>query len=269
MRARSRSLRGPALAMASRSSAAPAAPAPRLGPARRPLELGGHILIMIGRGLGQVPGPPVGIVLRVGHRGQRRVQLLPLGQRCRAVGGRTGQRMAEPHPAVELDQSRVHRGPARLETEAQPLGRPPQQRPVAGRIGRRQLQQRRAGAGRASSWRAKLSSIRLVSGVTAGRPKPPASSARGQPARKFQQRQRIAAGLGHDQVADPRVQRPGQGRVKQRPGVVGPQALNHQHGLRGQFGPWIAGREHQRDRVGSQPARHETRSSSSSIGAHS
>ena len=54
-------------------------PAARLRPARRPFELGGNVLVLIGRGLRQMPGPPVRIKLRVGHLGQRRVQLLPLG----------------------------------------------------------------------------------------------------------------------------------------------------------------------------------------------
>ena len=51
-----------------------------------------------------------------------------------------------------------------------------------------------------------------------GQAEPAGQLGRGQSARQFQQRQRVAAGLGHDQVADPRVQRPGQRRVQQRVG---------------------------------------------------
>jgi hypothetical protein len=49
--------------------------------------------------------------------------------------------MPEPHVAVELDQSGLHGRRARLDTDAQPLGCPPHQRPIAGRVGRGQLQQ--------------------------------------------------------------------------------------------------------------------------------
>ena len=64
-----------------------------------------------------------------------------LGERRRPVDRRTHQRMPEPHPPAELDQPRLHRRARRLDRDAQPPGRPPHQRPVTGRIGRRQLQQ--------------------------------------------------------------------------------------------------------------------------------
>ena len=62
-------------------------------------------------------------------------------ERRRPVGRRAHQRMPEPHPGAELDQARLHRRRRRLDRDAQPPGRPPHQRPVTGRIGRRQLQQ--------------------------------------------------------------------------------------------------------------------------------
>ena len=49
--------------------------------------------------------------------------------------------MPEPNPGTELGQPRLHRRHRRLYRDAQPSGRPPYQRPVPGRIGRRQLQQ--------------------------------------------------------------------------------------------------------------------------------
>ena len=49
--------------------------------------------------------------------------------------------MTEPDLAAELDQPRVHRRRARLDTDPQPPGRPPYQRPVPGRVGRGQLHQ--------------------------------------------------------------------------------------------------------------------------------
>ena len=116
-------------------------PAAGLRPAGRTLELRGNLLVRPGSGLGPVPGPAVRIGLRVGRLGQRRVHLLPVRERGRAVGRRARQRMPEPDPGAELDQARLHRRRPRLDADAQPPGRPPDQRPVPGRIGRRQLQQ--------------------------------------------------------------------------------------------------------------------------------
>ena len=48
----------------------------------------------------------------VGRLRQRRVELLPLGERRRPVGGRTGKRMPEPDASAELDQPRLHRAAA-------------------------------------------------------------------------------------------------------------------------------------------------------------
>ena len=116
---------------------------------------------------------------------------------------------------------------------------------------------RRVWSGRASSWRAKLSSIRPVSGAAPGRPNPPASSAGVSPRGSSSSASGLPAGLGDDQVADPRVQRPGQRRVQQRPRVIVPQPVDFQLGQPGQLRARLAGREHQPDRVGRQPPRRE------------
>ena len=79
--------------------------APRLSPARRPLELGGNILLGPGRGLSKVPGASVGVDLRVGRLRQRAVGPSSILGRCRPVDRRTHQRMAKAHPAVDLDQA--------------------------------------------------------------------------------------------------------------------------------------------------------------------
>ena len=116
---------------------------------------------------------------------------------------------------------------------------------------------RRVWAGRASSWRPKLASIRPVSGVTAGRPNPPASSAGVSPRGSSSS----ASGL-------PRVSAMIRSRTRASSGPARAESSSarawsvlqpcyHQLGLPGQFGARIAGREHQRDRVGGQPPRHE------------
>ena len=78
-----------------------------------------------------------------------------------------------------------------------------------------------------------------------------------QPERQLQQRQRVAARLGDDQVADPRIQRPGQRLLQQRPRVVVLQPADFQLGQPGQVRARIAGCEDQPDRVGRQPPRRE------------
>ena len=52
--------------------------AARLRPAGRAFELGGDVLVRPGCGLRPVPGPPVGIELRIGGLGQGPVRLPPL-----------------------------------------------------------------------------------------------------------------------------------------------------------------------------------------------
>ncbi len=59
--------------------------------------------------------------------------------------------------------------------------------------------------------------------------------------------------LGHDQVADPLVQRPGQRRFQQGPGIVVPQPRHFELRQPGQLAARLADREHQADRVGGHP----------------
>jgi hypothetical protein len=88
----------------------------------------------------------------------------------------------------------------------------------------------------------------------------------GEPARQLRrrhspgqlhQRQRVAAGLGHDPVADPRIQRPGQRRRQQLPCITLLQSLDDQFRQLRQLTAGNAGREHQADRLGDQAAGHE------------
>jgi hypothetical protein len=63
--------------------------------------------------------------------------------------------------------------------------------------------------------------------------------------------------LGDDLVADPRIQRPGQRRVQQRPRIVFPQPPDHQFRQSRQVTGGDTGPEHHADRLGPQPARDE------------
>ena len=85
--------------------------------------------------------------------------------------------MAEPHPGAELGQAGFGRGRGRLGADPEPAGRPPHQRRVTGRVGRRQ-QQQPPGRGREGSHPPpKLSSMLPARGTAPGSPNPPASSA--------------------------------------------------------------------------------------------
>jgi hypothetical protein len=231
-----------------------------LGPACAMLKFGGNVLIGAGRGLGTVPGPPVRIDSRVGGLGQRAVQLLPRLERCRPVGRRADQRMPEPHPRAELRQPRLRRRPRRPGADREPPGRPPHQHRVAGRIGRRQLQQPPGLRWQGLQLPPEALLDPPVQRYRAADPEPARQLRRREPPRQLQQRQRVPARFGDDPVPDPRVQRsgqPGQHRLQQLPRIVLGQALHHQLWQPGHVLARDPRREHQAHRVRSQPPRRE------------
>ena len=129
-------------------------------------------------------------------------------RRRRPVDGRAHQRMAEAHARAELDQARGLRQ-ARSASAPMPSRSAARQSSVASPTGSAAAisSSRCVSAGSASSRRRKLCSMRL--GQRPRRreartrpPAPPASAPR-----QLEQRERVAAGLGDDPVADPLVQR--------------------------------------------------------------
>ena len=136
--------------------------------------------------------------------------------------------MAEPHPGAELGQAGVGRGRRRVGADPEPGGGPPHQRRVAGRVGRREQQQ----APGLVRERADAPAEALLDAARqrhrAGEPEPAGQLGRRQSAWQLQQRQRVAPRLGDDLVAHPRVDRPGQHRVQQRPRVGVPQPADRQ-----------------------------------------
>ena len=113
-----------------------------LCPARGAIKLRGDILVGFRRGLGQVPGPPVRVSVRVGGPGQRGMCAPPRPLRGRVIGRRPDQRMPEPHPRLPRHQPLGRCGLARLRTGPQLPGRLRHQRRIPGRVGRRHRQQR-------------------------------------------------------------------------------------------------------------------------------
>ncbi len=228
-----------------------------LRPAGRALQLRRGVLVRPGGGVGPVPGAAVGIDRRIGGLGQGAVHLLFLPGRRRPVGGRAHQRVPEQHPGAELGQARVGRRPRRVGADPEPPGRPPDQCRIPGRLGRRQQQQppRRVRQRLDAPPETLLDPPRQRH--RAGQPEPASQLLRGQPAWQLQQRQRVAARLGDELIADPLVQRAGQRRAQQRPRIVVPQPPDHQLRQPRQITGRDPGREHQPDRLRPQPPRDE------------
>jgi hypothetical protein len=83
-----------------------------------------------------MPSTAIGIERRIGGCRQGRVDAPPLVRRRRAIDRRAQEGMAEGNPRAECEQARVFRRPHRLGSELEPLGRTPQQRRIAERLGR-------------------------------------------------------------------------------------------------------------------------------------
>ena len=73
--------------------------------------------------------------VRIGHVGQRSVHRCRSLRRRRPVCRRTGQRMPEAHPSAELASPSSIAGVGRVGADAEPCGRSPDQRRIAGRLG--------------------------------------------------------------------------------------------------------------------------------------
>ena len=205
-------------ALVERGARRQAAPRPRA--AGRALQLGGDVLVEPGRRLGAMPGAAIGIDLGVGRLGERAVDALALLRRGRAVDRGAHERMPEAHLRAELDQARRRRRRRRVGRDPERGRRPPHQQRIADRLGRRDEQQqpRRRRQRRQPLPEALLDAARQRRAV--GQPEP-ARQLRGRPAaRQLQQRQRVAARLGHDPIAHALVERTGDHGFQQRPRIL-------------------------------------------------
>ena len=129
------------------------------------------------------------------------------------IGRRPNQRMAEPDLGADAQQLLGSGRTRRIGAKPQRLRRPPQQRGVPGRIGRRQQHELPSGRGQHSD----PAHVVLVEPVLemAGRAylRRVGETARklglAHPAGQLEQPERVSAGLGDDPVAYPLVEMPG------------------------------------------------------------
>lgn len=193
--------------------------AARQGPVRRPFQRGGDRFVRTDRRVGEVPGAPVGVALGVGGVGEgavHRPQVRGLGA---APDRRAHQRVPEPHRGAQLEQPGGHGGRRRLGSDAQRAEGAPQQQLVADRLDRREQQQGTGVGGQ----RVDTPTEPLLDpgrhGSDAVSAEAEGQFRRRQPLRQFEQRERVPAGLGDDPVPHPGVDRTGQHRAEQGPGV--------------------------------------------------
>ena len=167
--------------------------------------------------------------------------------------------MPEPHPRTELDQAFPLGRCRRVGADAEPVERPPQQGYVADRLDRRG-QCEHAGVGRQGR-DPPLKSVLYLAGDRARAVSAEAECElrRRQAPRQLQQGERVAARLGHDPIADARVNGPDQHGFEQGPGVGVGQAGHAHLGHPGEQVLVTAGTrgEDQCHRVGVQAPGHE------------
>ena len=202
-----------------------------------------------------MPGAPIGVQLRVRGLRQRVVQRVPLSRRRRLVGRRAHRRVPEAHLHADLEQAGVDGRRRRLRVDAEPLGRAPHEQRLADGIGGRELHQSPGVRGQ----RVQAPPETLLEDRR-GRTPEPAGQLRGaHAAREFQQRERVAARLGDQALADVDVEPPGDDGLQQGLRVLVAEPCEPQLRQAGERAVLrrLADREHDRDRLGEHPAGHE------------
>jgi hypothetical protein len=88
-----------------------------------------------------VPGTAIGVDIRIACHRQRFMDSLPVAQRCSPIRRRAHKRMAELHACADMKQLVSLRRGESARSEPERLGRTPDNRRVAHRVGRRQEHQ--------------------------------------------------------------------------------------------------------------------------------
>jgi hypothetical protein len=175
----------------------------------RALQLGGDVLVEPGRRVRKVPGAAIRIDIGIGGLRECTVDVLAL-LRCRpAVHRRAHERVSEPHLRAEIDQSSVGRRHGRVRPRAELGRRPPHQHRIPHRLGRSgEKQQPRRRRQRRQPLREALSDPpRQRRGIR--QPEPARKLGRRAATWQLEQRQRVAARLGHDPITHPLIERTG------------------------------------------------------------
>ena len=236
----------------------------RCSPGRK-LQLRGDILVRARRGLRAVPRVTVGIDGRVGCLRERAVGLAPVLGRCRSIDGGAHERVWEHDARTEVQQSLGLDRRRRRFVDAELFSRAPDEQGVAGRFGRGDEQQ--APTIRRDA-RESLGEVFLdPSGQRdrCGQPEPTGELGRRHAARQLQQRERIAVRLDDDPVEHPLIDASRQDGLQQDPCITPSQGTDVDLGEAGKRVASLAGREHERDLLGEQPAREERQRASRRI----
>ena len=195
----------------------------------------------------------------VGGLGERAVNGVAFRECGRPVGGRTNERVPEPHPCTELEQPHLGGRPRSLGRDSELFGGAPYQHRLTDRVGRCQHDQP-SGVLREHL---ETSPEALLDGVGQRHRTRHREAARQlggrRSARQFEQRQRVAARLGDDPLAHDRVDRPRECRGEQGAGVGAVESLEPELRQARQLTPlgWLADREQECDSLRQQPPRHE------------
>jgi hypothetical protein len=226
---------------------------------RRALQLGGDVFVEPDRRVRKMPGAAIGVDIGIGGLGQRPVNALSLLRRRPALYRRPHQRMSEPHLRAELDQAPGRGGRGRVGPDAELRGRAPHQHRIPHRLSRGDEKQkpRRGRQRRQPLLEALLDAPRQCWVV--GQPEPARELGRRPATWQLEQRQRVAARLGHDPITHPLVKWAGDHSREQltRITVIQPADGDFRQPLEVSLAARLAHGEHQPERLRTKTARDE------------
>ena len=166
--------------------------------------------------------------------------------------------MPEPHVRADAQQAGRHGGIDRVRAQAEEPGGPEDERRVPDRIGGGQ-QDHPLRPGRELAEALDVLVFDPPGQIARVREREPAGQfGRAQALVELEQGERIAAGLLDDPGGHALVEPTRDDRGQQRPRVIVSQPPDFKLRQPGEFGVWLAYREHQRDRLGQQAAPDET-----------
>ena len=207
-----------------------------------------------------MPGSAVGIGLSIGRCRQRAVGSPPVGRGRRSIDRRPDEWVLEANPRVDLQQLLVDGGFCGARVDPKGARGMPEQRDVPGGLGGCQ-QHQLPGHVRQRSDTPEVVVLDLLRQISCiGKREAARQLGCAHAPWELQQRQRVAAGFGHDPIPDTIVEPARRDRRQQRAGMLVvkardpqvPQALEVARFVR------LASREDDRHRLREQPSRNES-----------